>query len=427
MTMEEAVRQAEVQCGALPTLPGNAPAGTGADGSVFVNDTKLFYARQLKWSSNTFAAKCQGLGADFETFHDVRLRAAPVINARTGEHLEDSWQRIIVDNLDVDTITPGAKVIFGGSTWLVTNPANVASITGTAIVRKCNVVWHFADWYGNVLSEPMVFAAQRENATANEKQDYTVLIHGYQRMICQRNDHTEKIAQNLRMLFGRSAFSVRGIVDFVEEFTGKEESARLMHFDIQREETVEGDDFTRHIRAGDMPAWELRLGGAETMTVGQRQTLGVALYRDGTQVEGTAEHPLTLLFSAEGDAVSVALDGSITAEHTGKAAVTCSILENPEIRASFTVTVADAASGVFWRKRPPERLRQFETISVEAADAAGSAITYRCAGAEGCWSAAQSGNVLTVECYRPSRELLMITPAAGDAVGETAAVKLESY
>ena len=119
----------------------NNPFSSDSQSQYYSNVTRAFYQDRLQYTSNMVIAQVQGIDYDdFYVFRPLRIRTAMVIDPTTGNNLGSDWQRIIAENTNIDFLPRGAKVVFNGSTWLVTNPQNVESVTGTSVIRRCNAV-----------------------------------------------------------------------------------------------------------------------------------------------------------------------------------------------------------------------------------------------------------------------------------------------
>lgn len=232
-----------------PRYQSNNPYNSDTQEQYFARRTKMFNAERLKWASNVVTAQVQGLNYnDFYAYTQASIRTANLIDPTTGKNLGSDWQRMIVMDMNIDFLPRGAKVVFNGNTWLVMNPMNVQSITGTSVIRRCNAIWNYLDEYGNVQSEPFCFGQGAEDlATTNNIQEQMTLMNGYQHCAMQFNTATSVLHHNYRMILGAQAYSVRGLQNFVLEFSEDADSTHIQFFDLQITEPLSSDDMQQKI------------------------------------------------------------------------------------------------------------------------------------------------------------------------------------
>ena len=264
----------------------------------FANETKAFFRENLQWSHNMVKARIQGMDySDFYAYQEHRIRTAKVIDPTTGQNLGDDFQRIIIEDVNLDFIPRGAKVKWNGQTWLVTNPDNIASVTGTAIIKRCNATWCHLDWYGNVLQEPFCYGqGGNDLATANNVKINMILVDAYQHCFMQLNPETREITHNLRILLGDQAYAVRGLQNFVQEFSDEMDSNHIQFFDVTRMETLhELDDVINHVAEGKAFKWEILLTGVPEIQVGQEYRFSAVSIRNDVRLSSEDQVVYTAL------------------------------------------------------------------------------------------------------------------------------------
>ena len=399
----------------------------------FANETKAFFRENLQWSHNMVKARIQGMDySDFYAYQEHRIRTAKVIDPTTGQNLGDDFQRIIIEDVNLDFIPRGAKVKWNGQTWLVTNPDNIASVTGTAIIKRCNATWCHLDWYGNVLKEPFCYGqGGNDLATANNIKINMILLDAYQHCFMQLNPETREITHNLRILLGDQAYAVRGLQNFVQEFSDEMDSNHIQFFDVTRMETLhELDDVINHIAEGKAFKWEILITGVPELQVGQeyrfnavsfrndvrlaedqiiytvlavdpetgdltweivlpyvgtllaldedgklsRSAGGAKLYIDQHQQliaeENVVPRPVTYKWVSSDESVAtVDQTGTVTAIAPGQAVITCILEQNPSKQSSYAVNVVESGVGttLAWISAPPAKLVQYQPMTFEAA------------------------------------------------------------
>lgn len=470
--MQKGIRNAVLNGRGYLSFGTNAPAMHTRDDQeqFYANETKQFYLQNLKWSSDMVLAQVQGINYDdFYAYTPLRIRTAQLIDPTTGNNLGDDWRRIIIEDAEKDFIPRGAKVVFNGNTWLVTNPDNVASVTGTAVIRRCNATWNHLDWYGNVLSEPFCYGqGGNDLATANNVKINMILMDAYQHCVMQLNPETAELAHNRRILLGDQAYAVRGLQNFAQEFSEDQESVHIQFFDVTREETLHAiDDVVRHIADGKGFDWQIRLNGTDALQVGKSYQFSALSVRNGINMvnggdnsviftaltvnsqTGAVEwglvqpngqtfidenqhlyttqevqgHEISYIWKSSDEAVAtVDESGTVTGVGEGTAIITCFLAQNTEKQSSMNVTVTaeETGSGLKWVLIPPARLAQFQTATFEAAlfengEQTESPVEYMFSGAdESCYETIIEGNAVTLTAYTIPYKPLSITAKCGD-------------
>ena len=335
----------------------------------------------------------------------------------------------------VDYIPEGAKVETMGSYWLVTNPSNLSSAIGTGIMRRCNAVWRFLDWYGNIREEPILVEKSLAQATSNDFQEMTLIMQGYFNIICQRNENTEQLDQNSRLILGRRAYQITGYSDVTQEFTGDDESTHLLYFNARMQEpNHEIDDMEAKVAGGKNFSWAVFVTGAPRMTAGDSAQFTAASRRNGAEVETTEEHPIGYIWtSSDPNVATVDGKGEVTAVGEGTCQIKATLEQNRDCAGEFTVTVEASAAktpAVRFLNEVPKYMAPYDVETLEAALFIGGVRqdatvewTYEGA-ADGSYSVSVNGNQLTVLCWGYSPKPLTVrAECEGESV--SAVIELE--
>ena len=420
----------------LNVIPTNAPSNTAPRHSKYNAETALYYNRYSKYADNIFDAEIQGLDYDdFYKWKKVRLRSSAVIDPSTGENLSISWQKIMILDKHVDFIPIGAYVKFNNATWIVYNPDNIASSTGTAIVVRCNTTYNTLDYYGNVVKTPMFYNKGTILASSPYYMQYSATIDGYQHIVMQLNDITSGITNNTRIILGKSAFGMYGVSDFPEEFTGDTETCHILRADLRLQETLPTDDIVEHVADRGHFSFDIAVGGRNTMHEGDTDALEVVSYRNGEKIVSTVENPLNFSWnSSDASVATVDDEGNVIAIANGSATITCTLLENPSISDTFEVTVIEreSANYVDFITPIPKNIRTFDTVAIEASYfedgiQTGNTVNFSVVGKpNNAYSVTINGNTLTIQTFLPTTEPIAIT-AECNGYNETATINVEGY
>lgn len=416
----------------------NAPKQYSGRRKQYTGDaTALFYAERARYATDFVDARVQGLApGDFYAWSAQRMRISDTV--KQGANLSrrtDDQKEYLLENRSIDYVPEGAKIETMGSTWLVTNPANLSSAAGSGIMRRCNATWNHLDWYGNIRKEPLVVEKQQAMANSNDTQDISLIMQGYFNIICQRNPETDELDQNSRLILGRRAFQITGYSDVTQEFTGEDESTHLLYFAARIQEPDKTiDDLARRVAGGKTFSWEIRISGATVLNAGATTQMAAESLRCGEAVAGGDEkHPVSYYWETSDETVArVDAGGLVTAVSAGSCTITARLAQNPEIASEITLSVADEKSGaeVRFLTEPPEMIGAYDAATLQAAYYEGGekkddAVTWEISGAsEDAYTAAVLGNQVTIQNWGGSETPLTVTAKSGNA-SASASIRLE--
>ena len=417
--LQNSIKNGLLTASRLNNVVTNSPANTSPKYSKYNDEASAYYHAYAPYASNVFEAEIQGLDYDnFYAWTKVHLRSSNVINPSTGENLSTSWQSILILDRKVDFIPVGAYVKYNNSIWIVYNPDNIASPTGNTIVIRCNTTYNTLDYYGNLVKTPMFYAKGTVLASSPYYMEISATLDGYQHVIMQLNEVTEKITNNTRIILGKSAFGMYGVSDFPEEFTGDPNSCHIFRADIRLQETVESDDLVNHVADCKYFSFTIDIGGNAVMYEGEPQTLSVTARREGKVVVSTEENPITYVWTSSDETVATVDEyGVATPISVGYCQITCSVKENPSITNVFGFNVVERESQTYinFITPIPDEIRSFETLDIESVyyengQQTADTIEYTLTRAnENSYSYSVNGNVLTIQTYAPSETPLEIT------------------
>lgn len=337
----------------------------------FDPETRLFTEQKARYSSDFVVAQVQGLDPE-EPFSwgTYRLRFADVVRPSSAIQRDfDDYKQFLFESRKIEYVRPGTKIVTMGSTWLVTNPANVSGASGSGIARRCNAAWNHLDYYGNVVSEPIIVENSRANANDSDAQSSLLISKGYFNVICQYNNDTRQIDTNTRFILGTAAYRVTGYSDFDMEFTGDYSTLRLLSYSVRYEEpNLTIDDMENHVAAGKTFSWNIRVSGTSSLREGMNAQLTAKSSKNDVIVESTEDYPISYLWeSSDDDVVTVDANGYVTAVGQGSASVSVTLEQNPTIHENFVIEVTESEDGVSVTSTVPKSLSAFESATITAA------------------------------------------------------------
>ena len=397
MSIQKAIKNSLLTANGLVAFSTNQPIQyLDKQHQYFSPETKTFTQKYAKYSSNFFEAQVQGIDPTQPFAWQTRMiRIADIVKPSAAIlRRADNYKIVLFADREIEYLMPGAKISVSGSTWLVTNPFNISAGDGATIVQRCNAVWNYLDYYGNVVSEPMVVSNTRADANDSDAQEANLITKGYFNVTMQYNDVTAQIDTNTRFILGTGAYRVTGYSDFQQEFTGDYGSVRLLEFTIRYEEpNDEIDDMVNHVASGKTFAWNVQVVGQTTLRVGESIQLSAISTRNGEIVQSTAEHPITYSWISSGaegglppsnnlapnddleprgeDSPAIATvdeDGVVTAVSNGTAIITATLNQNDAYSANIEVVVEDGAqSEIRFTTTIPSELSAYDDCEIGAA------------------------------------------------------------
>ena len=450
MSIQDNIRSGLTSGGGFAAGPrkNTPPQYADRQKQYFSEVTELFNQEYAKYADDYMTGTLEYFTPDGNPVSmQTTFRFANVVRPTAAiQRYFDDYKQVLFDSRAMDYIQPGAKLTTGGSVWLCFNPDNISSVTANGIFRRCNAVWNHLDYYGNVVSEPIVVEPDRANASTPDAQDSQMIARGYYNVVCQYNDFTRQINDNSRIVLGSKSYEVTGYGDFSTEFTGDYSSVRILKFTIRTETANKAtDDMVNHVAEGLTFAWNAYLSGPDEWSVGQGTAQIAAITRrNGEQISGTTAHPI--LYQFEIDKPNVALLTPLGNEYAllmplqaGTVTVTATLAQNPSVKLTKTVEITAASQCVrIVTGAPAAPLEPFQSAELTAyaydnygAIIPGTVVSFSASGAaEGSFRMTQNGNTATVVCYGYSETPLTVTASAsvgGVLLSDSATIMLEGY
>lgn len=403
------------------------------------NRTSLFNATRAYLATDYVEANVQGTNPD--NFYEwlttyIRLADISKLSANASKKADD-YKIVLFPQLGISYVAIGAKIQTMGSTWIVINPQNISSPSAKTIVARCNASYNSYDYYGNVITEPLVVEKYAMLGNDNANSSNMVLMDGYFNVTCQLNSNTQNLKQNSRLILGNKAYHITGITDFIQEFSGDRNSCHLLSFTVRLEEPTEYDDVcTNFIANGNNYSFGATVNGVSSMKVGQQQAFTATFLQNGVEISSTTAYPLTWQWRSSNNLIAtVNENGVVAANTTGNCQIIASLLENPNVYASFDLSVEEAQTTSYtaFNGFIPQSITQFETVTINAAyyqngEITDFPLTWSFAGAKNCYIATTAINTLSTEimCVSPSSEPLTIT-VEYDGITSSIQIALEGY
>lgn len=417
-------------CGGISkAVPKNQPPQyEGRKKRYFENETAEFTKLYARYSSDFIEAYAEGLDpADPKGWGKYMIRMADAVSLiKIPGSKNDDIKIVMFSDTSVNYIPPGSKIKAMGSTWITVNSNNISGAFASAIVRKCNAVWNYLDYYGNAVYEPIAVVSGRLAKSNESAAEEAVRVpKGYFNIICQGNGETMQLNTNSRIILGGSAYRITGYSNFTQEFTGDENSVGLLEFTARCDEiNKETDDMAEYIAGGREFSWNVIVSGMPVMAAGTKQTLTAASVRNGEAAENTKKHPINYIWESSDERIAETdAFGGITAVSEGKCVITVYLAQNPKYKTDFalqvTSTGAKDCSEVAFLKTAPKSIGIFDSAVISAAYFENGIKTDRVlkwsfsGASEDSCSIHTDGNEVTIRCFGGSEKPLTVTASCG--------------
>lgn len=395
------------------TVPGqqsNAPTGTGEQKQYFSDATRREINKMAKYATDFFAAQVQGLNTENpeeQSWYEIRVADVFSSLGISSTSKQDDWKNVFFRSPAVDYVPMGTKFFFWNNVWLADNPSNIASVAGNALVRRCNTVWNSLDYYGNIVSEPFVIANIATKANANTDTEFMKLADSYSDCVMQANEWTlANLRENTRIVLGTGVYAVRGLANYIREYTNDATSVRLLHFSVSYQEPVETDDMVNQVANGLAFSWEITADVPRNMTVGQTSTIVPASIRNGETPTETVSY---IWESLTPKIATVSRTGDVKSVSVGQAQIVCTLEQNANISTTFTINV-ESAEAFGWASSVPTSLPQFTSVTLITTQNATWTVT---GGMQNAFDYTTTENSITLTCYYPVDIPVTVTATNG--------------
>lgn len=403
--------------------------------------TATFDACRAYLATDYVNADVQGvIEGNFYEWLNTNIRLSDVTNlSSTAGKRTDDYKQVLLSELGIDYFPLGAKIKTMGNTWLCVNPSNISSVKTTAVIARCNASYNSYDYYGNVITEPIVVERNAMLGNDNETKSNIVLMDGYFNVTCQLNENTAKLQENSRIILGNKPYHITGLTDFIQEFTSDRKSCHLLNFTIRVEEPTESDDITEHFIAnGDEYEFDCILQGVDNIGVGETVEFTPHFIKNDEVIESTEENPISWKWESSDDKIAL-VDGSgvVKAVSNGTTQITAKMLQNPNITATVKLVVVKAKTGknsVIFTSLIPDSISQYDNAIITATYKENGIVnvqplkwTFSGAGKED-YSAVVSkdGTSVEITCLSPSAKKLKVTASYNNA-SASALIALVGY
>ncbi len=433
---EKYISGAILQSGGTPYVPNNKPVQyADRERQYMAGRTRQFPAVRAKFSTDYVKARVQGISkTDFFKWYRTHVRLSDMHSMPTTTQQTDDTKIVLFDEPKIDYFPIGAKLETMGNTWICTNPSNLSGTLTTAVIRRCNVSYNLYDYYGNIVTEPIVLEKVTMMGNDNaEKPQNLVMMDGYFNVICQLNENTRQLGLNQRIILGKTAYFITGFNDFYQEFSGDYDSTHILYFTARIEEPQENDDVSNHIANGKTYSFTAEITeGQRELNAGDTLDLTAVFLKNGAETAGTGENPVTWTWESDSpDVAEVDKNGRVTAKSDGTARITARMAQNTAIAASVELAVKEAITTpyVAFEGVIPQSVEQYEMATLKTTYYEGGAATdklieWTFGGADKrSYASTVKGNSVEIYCVSADDTPLTVT-ATCEGKSATATIEL---
>lgn len=424
MGIEKSIKNAALISGGLLPFRSNVPSQyKDKQKEYYSPETKTLIEKVARFSNDFILARVQ-TDIENDVWNSFYIRMADLVRpAASITRKFDNYKAVIFADRSIQYIRPGTKIECMGSVWICTNPMNVSGGDGAGIVQRCNATWNHLDYYGNVLKEPIIVEPQRANATDSDSQSSIYISKGYFNVTCQYNKWTAQMDTNTRMILGKGAYRVTGYADFMQEFTGDDDSRGILEYTIRYVEPNKAiDDLERHVAEGKSFTWDIAISGVTGEKIGQTTKFTASSVREGKKVVSTDDYPISYTWKSKDKTIAtVDQDGNVTGVGEGRVEIVASLAQNPDISSELVISIEAPGdeTGVFFTSTFPEVLHPYDDATVTASfffdgEETQEAVSWEFSGAdENAYRVITGPNSATIYCYGYSAEKLLVTAKYG--------------
>lgn len=390
------------------------------------NRTKTFTDKRAYLATDYVEADCQGIEPnDFYKYVRTTIRLADISSASANTNKrQDDFKEVLFDKFGIEYFPIGAKIETMGNTWLSINPSNISSVNATSVVARCNTSYNSYDFYGNIVTEPIVL--EKYDMSNNNSYGYKnlELMEGYFDVTCQANDVTRQLGENKRIILGSKPYRITGFTDFIQEFSGDRDSCHILNFTVRVDEPNINDDMLNYVADGKSETFGAKVIGDTKLIAGQLSTVSAIFIKNCKEVEPSSEYPVEFTFtSSDSNVAEVDDNGNITTHNSGTATITAVLRQNNTISATLELQVEDviATPYVAFNGVIPKCVVQYckETLSAsyyESGLETQEPLTWDFSGVDKShysYKILEGGKSVEIECITPSARHLTVKASYG--------------
>lgn len=154
--------------------------------------------------------------AGVNEYQDINCRLTSLIDPKTGKDFGDEYRKIIFDNYSHDKWL-GQLYQFNDYYWLATNTNTRINASASSVLRRCNNELKWYDDNGILHQVPCVFSREVSSENMKDGSNGVPQIWGTIKIQAQRNQETELLKLNQRLIFDGYSFQIQQINNHISK------------------------------------------------------------------------------------------------------------------------------------------------------------------------------------------------------------------
>ena len=272
-------------------------------------------------------------------FKPVKVRVNTIIDAKTGQRVNDDYKKIIFQDLSYSPPL-GTRFRFNNNIWITFSIDNIKTDTSSIYVRRCNSTINTQDVFGNIHREPC-YIDYKVTETQPFRETSIDIPNGRISVQCQSNKWTTNINVNDRYVFGGVTYKIRESHNYDRQETFDQHSTKILSFYADYDEIAPDDNLELEIANYKEYNYVIDIPSEIKGVVGDSDIINASLMLDGKP-----SNEDLIWTSTNEEVVSVEFDGRYTMNKVGEASIIVSLKGNPKFTSTINIIVEDGESSI---------------------------------------------------------------------------------
>lgn len=219
-----------------------------------------------------------------------------------------------------ENVKTGEYYVHNNTTYLITESDNLGEIYDKGLMQKCNNTLSWTDEYGKPFNYPCIVASQTLYSVGMDIEEISVGNEKIEVMVT-RNDDTLSISRDRRFKFDGTVYEVT----YIDSIT----QPGILNLKMQEYSSDNINDNNTWVIELPQTITELEVGNSIQLTANAYKN---SILQENEQV----------LWTVSDDTIaSIDTNGNLTADDLGNITVTCSLVNNTDIKQSITIDIID--------------------------------------------------------------------------------------
>ena len=180
------------------------------DAKTSIIDENQANVDEMLSAASTYMQVEEQTNAGSSIYNEINCRITSLIDPKTGKDFGDEYRKIIFDNYSHNKWL-GQLYKFDNYYWLATNTNTRINASASSILRRCNNELKWYDDNGILHVVPCVFSREVSAENMKDGSNGVPQIWGTIKIQAQRNEETNLLKLNQRLIFDGFAFQIQQI------------------------------------------------------------------------------------------------------------------------------------------------------------------------------------------------------------------------